>query len=164
MTGSPAELLDPDLDLEADLGVDTVKQAEVFAAVRERFNLERDENLQLRDFPTLRHVVGWVTDKRATARPQPTPAAAPESAAPAADAPPAYPRRIAVPVLRPPATSFPPSSVELRAGSRVIVMLDEGGVGKRLVERLKKLQVTALTLSVGVPTTKLSSTLQRWLK
>ena len=34
MTGYPAELLDPDLDLEADLGVDTVKQAEVFAAVR----------------------------------------------------------------------------------------------------------------------------------
>ncbi|HYN32947.1 MAG TPA: beta-ketoacyl synthase N-terminal-like domain-containing protein, partial [Ilumatobacteraceae bacterium] len=35
MTGYPAELLEPDLDLEADLGVDTVKQAEVFAAVRE---------------------------------------------------------------------------------------------------------------------------------
>jgi hypothetical protein len=34
MTGYPADLLDPDLDLEADLGVDTVKQAEVFAAVR----------------------------------------------------------------------------------------------------------------------------------
>ena len=28
----PAELLDLDLDLEADLGIDTVKQAEVFAA------------------------------------------------------------------------------------------------------------------------------------
>ncbi|HZP50092.1 polyketide synthase, partial [Actinocrinis sp.] len=32
-TGYPPELLEPDLDLEADLGVDTVKQAEVFAAV-----------------------------------------------------------------------------------------------------------------------------------
>ena len=37
MTGYPPELLDVDLDLEADLGVDTVKQAEVFAAVRDRF-------------------------------------------------------------------------------------------------------------------------------
>ena len=63
MTGYPAELLDLDLDLEADLGVDTVKQAEVFAAVRDRFNVERDENLQLRDFPTLTHVIGWVRDK-----------------------------------------------------------------------------------------------------
>ena len=43
MTGYPPELLDLDLDLEADLGVDTVKQAEVFAAVRERFGVERDD-------------------------------------------------------------------------------------------------------------------------
>ncbi len=72
MTGYPAELLDLDLDLEADLGVDTVKQAEVFAAVRDRFNVERDENLQLRDFPTLTHVIGWVRDKTGI---QPTAAA-----------------------------------------------------------------------------------------
>ena len=63
MTGYPADLLDPDLDLEADLGVDTVKQAEVFAAVRTRWNLERDDTLQLREFPTLNHVAAWVRDK-----------------------------------------------------------------------------------------------------
>ena len=63
MTGYPSDLLDLDLDLEADLGVDTVKQAEVFAAVRERFGVERDESLSLRDFPTLAHVIGWVRDK-----------------------------------------------------------------------------------------------------
>ncbi|MGE5346353.1 MAG: beta-ketoacyl synthase N-terminal-like domain-containing protein, partial [Acidithiobacillales bacterium] len=33
-TGYPPEMLELDLDLEADLGVDTVKQAETFAAVR----------------------------------------------------------------------------------------------------------------------------------
>ncbi len=63
MTGYPAELLDLDLDLEADLGVDTVKQAEVFAAVRERFGIPRDENLRLRDFPTLAHVIGFARDR-----------------------------------------------------------------------------------------------------
>ncbi|HEX9043352.1 MAG TPA: beta-ketoacyl synthase N-terminal-like domain-containing protein, partial [Trebonia sp.] len=41
LTGYPRDLLDLDLDLEADLGVDTVKQAEVFAAVRERFAIPR---------------------------------------------------------------------------------------------------------------------------
>ena len=50
-------MLDMDLDLEADLGVDTVKQAEVFAAVREAYGIERQESLKLRDFPTLQHVV-----------------------------------------------------------------------------------------------------------
>ena len=69
MTGYPADLLEPDLDLEADLGVDTVKQAEVFAAVRGHYHLERDENLKLRDFPTLRHVAGWVRQRAGLAAP-----------------------------------------------------------------------------------------------
>ena len=38
--------------------MDTVKQAEVFAAVRARFGVERDDNLALREFPTLAHVIG----------------------------------------------------------------------------------------------------------
>ena len=59
-TGYPPDLLDLDLDLEADLGIDTVKQAEVFAAIRERYGIERDDSLKLRDFPTLNHVVGFV--------------------------------------------------------------------------------------------------------
>ena len=42
-TGYPADMLDLDLDLEADLGIDTVKQAEVFALIRERFDIERDD-------------------------------------------------------------------------------------------------------------------------
>ena len=63
-TGYPADMLDPELDLEADLGVDTVKQAETFAAVREEWSIPRQENLKLRDFPTLRHVVGFVRQHR----------------------------------------------------------------------------------------------------
>ena len=42
-TGYPTELLDMDLDLEADLGIDTVKQAEVFATIREAYGIERDD-------------------------------------------------------------------------------------------------------------------------
>ena len=42
-TGYPPDMLDLDLDLEADLGVDTVKQAEVFAAIRETFDIPRDD-------------------------------------------------------------------------------------------------------------------------
>ena len=62
-TGYPEEMLDLDLDLEADLGVDTVKQAEMFAAVRSAYNIPRDENLKLRDFPTLAHVIKFAHDR-----------------------------------------------------------------------------------------------------
>ncbi len=39
----------------------------MFAAVRERFGVERDDTLSLREFPTLAHVIGWVRDKTAIA-------------------------------------------------------------------------------------------------
>ncbi len=63
-TGYPRDMLDLDLDLEADLGVDTVKQAEMFAAIRETYNIPRDENRKLRDYPTLAHVIQFVYEKR----------------------------------------------------------------------------------------------------
>ena len=63
-TGYPADMLDLELDLEADLGIDTVKQAEVFATIRERFGIERDDKLKLRDYPTLAHVIGFVRRPR----------------------------------------------------------------------------------------------------
>ncbi len=108
MTGYPPELLDPDLDLEADLGVDTVKQAEVFAAVREEYDLERDATLQLRDFPTLNHVTGWVRDKAGLPAPttavsgQPAAAATvPADTTPATAAAPAGPAAAAAAVVDP---------------------------------------------------------------
>ncbi|MCA9666138.1 MAG: acyltransferase domain-containing protein, partial [Myxococcales bacterium] len=77
-TGYPPDMLDLDLDLEADLGIDTVKQAETFAAVRDAYNIVRDDQLKLRDFPTLNHVIGWVLDKRPDlATPANVPAAVP---------------------------------------------------------------------------------------
>src|SRR5208337_3535923 len=63
-TGYPKDMLDLELDLEADLGVDTVKQAEMFAAIREIYNIPRDESRKLRDYPTLAHVIRFVYEKR----------------------------------------------------------------------------------------------------
>ena len=52
-TGYPKDMLELDLDLEADLGIDTVKQAETFATIRETFDIPVQEGLNLRDYPTL---------------------------------------------------------------------------------------------------------------
>ncbi len=104
MTGYPPDLLDLDLDLEADLGVDTVKQAEVFAAVRGRFGVERDDSLSLREFPTLTHVIGWIRDKiAAKALAAPSAAAAPAASAETAQAAPAA-TPVAAPAAPAPAT------------------------------------------------------------
>ncbi len=174
MTGYPPELLDPDLDLEADLGVDTVKQAEVFAAVREEYDVERDATLQLRDFPTLGHVAGWVRERvvlpsdgasaDATTAPGASTAAPPTITTVHGDlaAIDALPRRVPVPALRPSLTDCVGTGVDLD-GARVVVMLDEGGVGSALVKRLEKAGATALVLDPGVSSDDLLATLEGWL-
>jgi acyl carrier protein len=56
-TGYPEDMLEHDQDLEADLGIDTVKQAETFLALREAFDIPRQEDFKLR---TTRH---WDSDR-----------------------------------------------------------------------------------------------------
>ena len=95
-TGYPKDMLDLDLDLEADLGVDTVKQAEMFAAIREIYNIPRDENRKLRDYPTLAHVIRFVYEKRpdlAGGTPPPPKAAEIAAAAPSSGRDPTNPSR-----------------------------------------------------------------------
>ncbi len=65
-TGYPVEVLDLDLDLEADLGIDTVKQAELFAAIREKYGIARREDLRLSDYNTLAKVIAFVKDSIGT--------------------------------------------------------------------------------------------------
>ena len=59
-TGYPEEMLDLDLDLEGELGIDTVKQVAVLGAVREHFGLELDPAFKLRDQNTLRKAITYI--------------------------------------------------------------------------------------------------------
>jgi malonyl CoA-acyl carrier protein transacylase len=52
-TGYPVDMLNPELDLEADLGIDTVKQAELFADIRGEYGIERDDNYSAIRIPDL---------------------------------------------------------------------------------------------------------------
>jgi NAD(P)-dependent dehydrogenase (short-subunit alcohol dehydrogenase family)/acyl carrier protein len=221
-TGYPPDMLEMDLDLEADLGVDTVKQAETFAAVRETFGIARVESLKLRDFPTLRHVVRFVYDHRpdlvpAVAEAVPpageppaeggyrVPAAdpaqavaVPETVAPApADlsagastkaeaglhvpalagdtrpdaAPRVYdleqadraPRRVVVPILRPPLDWCKPTGVALDQGARVIVVHDGGGAARVLSECLAARGVSVLSVSEPPAAGDLDQGIRYWL-
>ena len=122
-TGYPPELLDLDLDLEADLGIDTVKQAELFAQVRETYGIARDDTLKLRDYPTLNHVIGFVRDRTPQTVPATTPAAptattesgGSSAAAPvvAAPEPPGEDLAVRVVALVAEQTGYPPELLDL---------------------------------------------------
>ncbi|MFW2382364.1 MAG: SDR family NAD(P)-dependent oxidoreductase, partial [Acidimicrobiales bacterium] len=122
---------------------------------------------------TLNHVANWVRDKAGLTPPTPTTpttAAAPTAAA-APEAPrvvqgsfeavDALPRRIPVPSLRPDIQSCSPTGVELE-GARVVVMLDDGGIGNALIKQLTKAGATPLTLSPGVSTEDLIAEITAW--
>ena len=59
-TGYPADFIELDQDLEGELGIDTVKQAEIMADIRNRFNLPIDEDFVLADYPTLNHMITYI--------------------------------------------------------------------------------------------------------
>jgi acyl transferase domain-containing protein/NAD(P)-dependent dehydrogenase (short-subunit alcohol dehydrogenase family)/acyl carrier protein len=63
VTKYPKEMLDLSMELEADLGVDTVKQATIFGMIAEKFNLSPEENLQLSNYPTIGHMVNLIHGK-----------------------------------------------------------------------------------------------------
>ncbi len=56
VTGYPAEVIDPDMDLEADLGIDSVKQMQALGTVAERIGIQ-PESLDLSQARTLRQIV-----------------------------------------------------------------------------------------------------------
>ncbi|DAC24029.1 MAG TPA: acyltransferase domain-containing protein, partial [Candidatus Poseidoniales archaeon] len=59
-TGYPSEFLELDADMEGELGIDSIKQAEIMAELREMFSLPVDDSFQLREHPTLGHVIGYI--------------------------------------------------------------------------------------------------------
>ncbi len=177
-TGYPPEMLELDLDLEADLGIDTVKQAETFASIREAFGIPFQEGLNLRDYPTLQSVIDFVRKMRPdlgeakvevqeapseTQSPQAVASPSPIQTIGALEDADRIPRRVPVPVLRPPIDFCKPTGVTIGADSRIVVMLDRGGVGQKLVEKLQKRGATVLTLEPGVATDALDSQLKTWL-
>ncbi len=77
-TGYERELLELDLDLEADLGIDTIKQAQILAELAERFAIPLDqEELVLGELSTLQDVIEQLELRLAAATPSPAPSLPP---------------------------------------------------------------------------------------
>ena len=75
-TGYPVEMLDLDLDLEADLSIDSIKRIEILGALNEQTGLaeklgdQRDELLEeLAGIKTLRGIVAWIEERSQEAAP-----------------------------------------------------------------------------------------------
>ena len=122
-TGYPEDMLDIDLDMEADLGIDTVKQAELFAALRERYGIAQQDGIQLKDYPTIRHCINFVLSNAGKAAPVAAPAPA--------VAPAVQPAPVATPA---PVQSAPVAQAAVAPAAKPAVALDEATVTKEIVK------------------------------
>ena len=59
-TGYPREIVELDADLEADLGIDSIRKAQLFGEIGQKYDLQADDELSLDDFPTLRHLLNYM--------------------------------------------------------------------------------------------------------
>ncbi|MFD9301965.1 SDR family NAD(P)-dependent oxidoreductase [Streptomyces sp. NPDC060048] len=139
-TGYPRDMLDPGLDLEADLSIDSIKRVEIIGALADRIGLPQDPGgsaesavEELSRIKTLRGIVDWVTAHTAPPAPtrpapgDPRPATATATAA-------ATVSRLRVDLLPlPPAASDP----EALRGLRIGLVGDGQAVAPALTEALR---------------------------
>ncbi|SFH09372.1 Malonyl CoA-acyl carrier protein transacylase [Desulfotomaculum arcticum] len=142
-TGYPREMLEPDLDLEADLGIDSVKQAEIFGQLQEAYRFTTSKEIKLKDLNTIRKITDFIIATLGTNTVQ-----TPAEPAPAES--PLY-KRLAVkeqietalryvPLpMEQPFPSSPASGMFTVRGKKILVMADRTGeVAGRLISELRR--------------------------
>ncbi len=157
-TGYPQEMLDLDLDLEADLGVDTVKQAELFATIREHYKIPRREDLRLVDYNTLAKVIQFMHDSlrakaveaEKTALSSPVePEQLDEMLQEKEEAGAKIIRRVPVPVLRPRLDLCMPTGVNIDGNSRIVIVADQGKTADSLARRMRSRKAQVLVIQAN---------------
>ena len=62
-TGYPTDMIEPDMELEEDLGIDTVKQAEIFGILRSKWDLPREEGIRIQDYSTVTKITEYISKR-----------------------------------------------------------------------------------------------------
>ncbi len=79
-TGYPAEMLDLEMDMEADLGIDSIKRVEILGAMRDEFTqLPQFSPEELAELRTLGQIVDYMRDSLNNGQTVSTPEAAPSN-------------------------------------------------------------------------------------
>jgi len=135
-TGYPREIVELDADLEADLGIDSIRKAQLFGEIGQRYGLTADASLSLDDFTTLRHLLDYILP-RVGGRAHAAGAATPAHAEPARE-PPAAASAAAFTVAPAVASAVASAAAEDRAAELETFLIDfvveQTGYPREIVE------------------------------
>lgn len=154
-TGYPPDTLAVDLDLEGDLGIDTVKQAEVLGAVFERYGMRLPEGAVLAQLNTIEKLARAISGQLQTTGGPGMPAAAEPSSRPAA----APEASASAPVdagffrARPEPLADEPAPLTVAGGVVVLGVPggDGGGLARAAAKRLRQRGFTPRIVAAGDP-------------
>jgi NAD(P)-dependent dehydrogenase (short-subunit alcohol dehydrogenase family)/acyl carrier protein len=144
LTGYPVEMLELDMDMEADLGIDSIKRLEILSAVQRRVpGMEAVNSQHMGSLRTLRNIIEYArgaTDiaaapaapSESTSEPS-QPATPPKSTTPAASPAAKLERRVLTTVELPPAKQRP---LRIASGYEVWVTDDGTPLAPTLVKQL----------------------------
>ena len=134
-TGYPPDIVDPDLDLEAELGIDSIKRAEVAGEIAVKLGIPGDAaDFEISDLikaRTVRDIVAWLAGQAGG-----RPVASPGSGQPLQSQAPSAPPSRLLPKLVP--ASLASGSPRIVKGARFLITGDTP-VGEALAEALREL-------------------------
>jgi acyl transferase domain-containing protein/NAD(P)H-dependent flavin oxidoreductase YrpB (nitropropane dioxygenase family)/NAD(P)-dependent dehydrogenase (short-subunit alcohol dehydrogenase family) len=139
-TGYPLEILGLDMDLEADLGIDSIKRIEILGSLQKLYPLGKDRGAgeeveELVKIKTLRGIIDWIASH---SNPHPRATEAPEPNTEAAHA--ETVQRFTLAAVEQPLNGSPIDNISISlAEGRIFVLIDDG-VGVADVLAFKLLQ------------------------
>ncbi|MFA5903324.1 MAG: KR domain-containing protein, partial [Desulfobacula sp.] len=157
-TGYAADMLEEGLDLEADLGIDTVKQVEIFAKIASHFGLSVPDDLKLRDLNTIARLAEYINNRAGAVPAEKIEPEAPHESGKTdqeIDLPASlsgvdeYPdpyspiKRL---IVRTGETGIPePSKADFK-DKKIMVSLDSHGFAKKVIEKIKQKKGEVITI------------------
>ncbi|MFB6823901.1 SDR family NAD(P)-dependent oxidoreductase [Streptomyces virginiae] len=149
-TGYPRDMLDPELDLEADLSIDSIKRVEIIGALADRIGLPQDPTSgsaesaveELSRIKTLRGIVDWITTHTPTT-PEPT-----TTTTPTRRPTPARLSRLRVDLVPAPLAEPAPETLH---GLRIALVEDGQGIARTLATALEDLGAEPTILPAAAP-------------
>lgn len=157
-TGYSVDMLEEGLDLEADLGIDTVKQVEIFAKIASHFGLSVPDDLKLRELNTIARLAEYINNRAGAVQVEKNePDASLESgeAVQKIDFPVSFTGIDAFPdpdspikrlIVRTRETEVPePSKADFK-GKKIMISLDSHGFAKKVIEKIRQKKGEVITI------------------
>ncbi|MGA9538247.1 MAG: SDR family NAD(P)-dependent oxidoreductase, partial [Desulfobacterales bacterium] len=153
LTGYPVEMIKPDMDIEADMGIDSIKRVEILSAIEEKMpglqTVSPGDMGRLKTLGQIADYLGSSSGVSATdVKPAKTPAEAASTAVPESEVAPVPLRRRVIRVVEAPCEDW--KTVTIPDGRKVFITDDGAGLAAALADELGRRNIETALIPLTV--------------